>query len=31
VQRVLRAIEALRWIDTATEAEALVAALEAAP
>ena len=31
VQRVLRAIEALRWIDTATEAEALVAALERAP
>jgi hypothetical protein len=31
VQRVLRAMEALRWIDTATEAEALVTALEAAP
>lgn len=31
VQRILRSVDALRWIDTATEAEALVAALEAAP
>lgn len=31
VQRILRGVDALRWIDTATEAEALVAALEAAP
>jgi hypothetical protein len=31
VQRILRSVDALRWIDTATEAEALIAALEAAP
>jgi hypothetical protein len=31
VQRILSSVDALRWIDTATEAEALVAALEAAP
>jgi hypothetical protein len=31
VQRILCSVDALRWIDTATEAEALVAALEAAP
>ena len=31
VQRIRRSVDALRWIDTATEAEALVAALEAAP
>jgi hypothetical protein len=31
VQRILRSVHALRWIDTATEAEALVAALEIAP
>ena len=31
VQRILRSVDALRWIDTATEVEALVAALEAAP
>lgn len=31
VQRILRSVDALRWIDAASEAEALVAALEAAP
>jgi hypothetical protein len=31
VQLIRRSVDALRWIDTATEAEALVAALEAAP
>lgn len=31
VQRILRSVDALRWIDAATEAEALVAAMEAAP
>ena len=31
VQRILRSVDALRWIDTATEVDALVAALEAAP
>ena len=31
VQRILRSVDALRWIQAATEAEALVAALEAAP
>ena len=31
VQRILRSVDALRWIDTATEAEALVATLDAAP
>ena len=31
VQRVRHGVDALRWIDAATEAEALVAALEAAP
>jgi hypothetical protein len=31
VQRIRRSVDALRWIDTATEAETLVAALEAAP
>ena len=31
VQRVHPSVDALRWIDAATEVEALVAALEAAP
>jgi hypothetical protein len=31
VQRILLSVDALRWIDTATEAEALAATLEAAP
>lgn len=31
VQPIRRSVDALRWIDTATEAEALVAALESAP
>lgn len=31
VQRILRSVDALRWIQAATEAEALVATLEAAP
>lgn len=31
VQRILSSVDALRWIDAATEAEALVAALEVTP